>query len=148
MSLRKFEICDTSHWSGCLVGRLGRGQEGATRFRCSCSNKPADLHRRSRAMLEGVRTFTVQLESGTALGRSGLRNWSERTLTFVCAVSEVIRNMKTCSCLQWRLIRSNLIIEEAADDLIMIVEDDSCTSVALLRRARGFHLTRSLRRRL
>jgi hypothetical protein len=27
---------------GCLVGRLGRGQEGATRFRCSC-HKPADL---------------------------------------------------------------------------------------------------------
>jgi hypothetical protein len=35
------------------VGRLGRGQEGATRFRCSCL-KPADLHRRSRATLEGV----------------------------------------------------------------------------------------------
>ena len=49
-------------------------------------------------------TFTVQ--SGTALGRSGLRNWSECTLTFVCAVSEVLRNMKTCSCFQWRLIRS------------------------------------------
>jgi hypothetical protein len=38
---------------GCLVGRLGRGQEGATRFRCSCL-KPADLRRRSRATLEGV----------------------------------------------------------------------------------------------
>ncbi len=38
---------------GCLVGRLGRRQEGATRFRCSCL-KPADLHRRSRATLEGV----------------------------------------------------------------------------------------------
>ena len=37
---------------GCLVGRLGR----ATRFRCSC-HKPADLHRRSRAMLEGVRAI-------------------------------------------------------------------------------------------
>ena len=40
----------------CLVGRLGRGQEGATRFCCSC-HKPADLHRRSRAMLEGVRAI-------------------------------------------------------------------------------------------
>ena len=41
---------------GCLVGRLGR----ATRFRCSC-HKPADLHRRSRAMLEGVRAHSLRV---------------------------------------------------------------------------------------
>ena len=93
----------------CLVGRLGRGQEGATRFCCSC-HKPADLHRRSRAMLEGVRAHSLRVSKAdsepVALGRSGLRNWSECTTTFVCAVSEVVRNMTTCICPQGRLIRS------------------------------------------
>ena len=88
---------------GCLVGRLGRGQEGATRFRCSC-HKPADLHRRSKAMLEGVRAHSLRVSKAdsepVALGRSGLRNWSECTTTFVCAVSEVVRNMTTCICPQ------------------------------------------------
>ena len=51
-----------------------------------------------------TRTFTVQ--NGTALGRNGLRNWFECTITFGCAVSEVIRNTRTCICPQWRLIRS------------------------------------------
>ena len=88
---------------------MGRGQEGATRFRCSC-HKPADLHRRSRAMLEGVRAHSLRVSKAdsepVALGRSGLRNWSECTITFVCAVSEVIRSSKTCICPQRRLIRS------------------------------------------
>jgi hypothetical protein len=55
MGVFLIEICNTSRWTrtGCLVGRLGRGQEDATRFRCSCL-KPADLHRHSRATLEGV----------------------------------------------------------------------------------------------
>ena len=88
---------------GLLVGLLGLGQEGATRFRCSC-HQPADLHRRSRAMLEGVRAHSLRVSKAdsepVALGRSGLRNWSECTITFVCAVSEVVRNMTTCICPQ------------------------------------------------
>ena len=53
------------------------------------------------------------------MGRSGLRNWSECTETFVCAASEVIRNLKT------GILPAMTIdpIDEAADDLI--VEDDS-----------------------
>ncbi len=53
------------------------------------SAQQSDVGRRTR-------TFTVQ--SGTALGRSGLRNWSECTITFVA--SEVIRNLKTGICPQ------------------------------------------------
>ncbi len=53
-----------------------------------------------------MRAFTVK----SALGRSELRNWSECNIIFVCAVSEVIRNVKTCICCahcpQWRLFRS------------------------------------------
>jgi hypothetical protein len=63
----------------------------------SPSVQQSDVGRRTR-------TFTVQ--NGTALGRNGLRNWFECTITFGCAVSEVIRNTRTCICPQWRLIRS------------------------------------------
>ena len=92
----------------CLVGRLGRGQEGATRFCCSC-HKPADLHRRSRAMLEGVRAHSLRVSKAdsepVALGRSGLRNWSECTITFVCAAvslrsSPEYGDVHSCICPQ------------------------------------------------
>ena len=53
----------------------------------SPSVQQSDVGRRTR-------TFTVQ--NGTALGRNGLRNWFECTITFGCAVSEVIRNTRTC----------------------------------------------------
>ena len=99
------------------------GATGARARRCytislliSC-HKPADLHRRSRAMF--TRTFTVQ--SGTALGRSGLRNWSECTITFVCAASEVIRVPEFGDGHLPTLTIDP--IDEAANDLI--VEDDS-----------------------
>ena len=54
----------------------------------------------------GRRTRTFTVRNGTALGRNGLRNWFECTITFGCAVNEVTRNMRTCICPQWRLIRS------------------------------------------
>jgi len=54
----------------------------------------------------GRRTHTFTVQNGTALGRNGLRNWFECTITFGCAVSEVIRSMRTYICPQWRLIRS------------------------------------------
>ena len=54
------------------------------------------------------------------------RQWSEFTITFVCAVGEVTRslNMKTCICSVCTLPAMAIDpIEEAADDLI--VEDGS-----------------------
>jgi hypothetical protein len=116
------------------------------------SQVESDVGRRTRTY---TRTFTVQLESGTALSRSGLRNWSECTSTFVCAVSEVIRNMKTCSCLQWRLIRSTKQRMTSLWKTIQISKLKAgsqcaghCPSVALLRRARGFHCQWHLTRRV
>jgi hypothetical protein len=74
MGVFLIEICDTSHWRRTRMpawwGDWGAGKKVLHDFACSC-HKPADLHRRSRAMLEGARANSlrgVQSGLGTALG--------------------------------------------------------------------------------
>jgi hypothetical protein len=69
-----------------------------------------------------MRTFTVK----SALGRSGLRNWSECTqaIIFVCAVS--LRSNSECEDVHLLCTLPSMAIvpiEEAADILIVPVED-------------------------
>ena len=110
MGVFLIEICDTSHWGQrWRRTRTPGGTIGARARRCytiSLFVSPASRSPSAQQSDVGRRTRTFTVQSGTALGRSGLRNWSECTIIFVCAASEVIRNLKTCICRQWRLIRS------------------------------------------
>ena len=104
---------------GCLPGRA----TGARARRCYTISLLVSQASRSPSAQQsdvGSRTRTFNVQSGTGLGRSGLRNWSECTITFVCAASEVIRNYLKTGILPAMTIDP---IDEAADDLI--VEDDS-----------------------
>ena len=105
---------------GCLVGRMGRGQEGATRFRWSC-HKPADLHRRSRAMLEGVRAHSLSKRLGPERAPKLVRvHYNLR-----------LRRKRSNPEFEDVHLPSTAIdpIEDAADDLI--VEDDSDCSLVM-----------------
>ena len=97
-------------------GDWGAGKKVLHDFAARVTSQPISIGAAERCC-RAYAPFTVQ--SGTALGRSGLRNWSECTITFVCAASEVIRNLKTGILPAMTLDP----IDEAADDLI--VEDDS-----------------------
>ena len=94
MGVFLIEICDTS-WrrtQDAWWGDWGAGKKVLHDFAARVTSQPISIGAAERCERR-TRTFTVQ--SGTALGQSGLRNWSECTITFVCAASEVIRNLKT-----------------------------------------------------
>jgi hypothetical protein len=87
------------------------------------SQVESDVGRRTRTY---ARTFTasVQLESGTALGRSGLRNWSECTLLNLRLPVRRKRSNPEYEDVQLLAMAIDPIEDAlAADDLI--VEDDS-----------------------
>ena len=101
MDVFLIEICDTSHWRRTRMpawwGDWGAGEKVLHDFAVRVTSQPISIGAAERCW-KAYAPFTVQ--SGTALGRSGLRNWSECTITFVCAASEVIRNLKTGICPQ------------------------------------------------
>ena len=97
MGVFLIEICDTSHWRRTRMpawwGDWGAGKRVLHDFAVRVTSQPISIGAAERCW-KAYAPFTVQ--SGTALGRSGIRNWSECTITFVCAASEVIRILKTC----------------------------------------------------
>ena len=97
MDVFLIEICDTSHWRRTRMpawwGDWGAGKKVLHDFAVRVTSQPISIGAAERCW-KAYAPFTVQ--SGTALGRSGIRNWSECTITFVCAASEVIRILKTC----------------------------------------------------
>ena len=105
MGVFLIEICGTSHWTRT---RIHGGANGARARRCYTIPLVVSQASRSPSAQQSDvgRCTRAHIHCPNALGRSGLRNWSECTITFVCAVSEVIRSSKTCIYPQRRLIRS------------------------------------------
>ena len=105
MGVFLIEICGTSHLTRT---RMPGGANGARARRCYTIPLVVSQASRSPSAQQSDvgRCTRAHIHCPNALGRSGLRNWSECTITFVCAVSEVIRSSKTCICPQRRLIRS------------------------------------------
>jgi hypothetical protein len=108
MGVFLIEICDTSHWRRTRMpawwGDWGAGKKVLHDFAVRVTSQLISIGAAERCWKAYVHihcesgSASVQSGLGTALGRSGLRNWSECSITFVCAVSEVVRNMTTCIC--------------------------------------------------
>jgi hypothetical protein len=105
MEVFLIEICDTSHWRRTRMpawwGDWGAGKKVLHDFAVRVTSQPISIGAAERCW-KAYALIHCECQSGlgTALGRSGLRNWPKCTITFVCAVSEVVRNMTTCICPQ------------------------------------------------
>ena len=108
MGVFLIEICDTSHWRLDMSDEETKGDWIAQKLvhHIEKINGMAGAEVIDQVITDSAGDCTFTVQSGTALGRNGLRNWFECTITFGCAVNEVTRNMRTCICPQWRLIRS------------------------------------------
>ena len=98
-------------------GDWGAGKKVLHDFAARVTSQPISIGAAERCW-KAYAPFTVQ--SGTALGRSGIRNWSECTITFVA-----VRRKRSNPDFEDVHLAAMTIdpIDEAADDLI--VEDDS-----------------------